>query len=769
MVRRACTAYAVLGLCLWPLPLLNVLQVESAALIAFGSYFVAGWTAVAAFTEDDRPFGAVLVWQEAALLVPLSLLLVAQFWAPNCTVWQGLLFFLLFPGATVVFSVALAYFLTGLSLRSPVCVHVVLGGAIALAGPVYDVGLHPQLYTYNHVFGGVLGPIYDRQLAVREGLFAFRGLTVLWAGGAMLAGRLLRGHGGGSWLLICLAAIGGVYGFSGTLGLNTPASTVRSTLGGHYQTPHFDLYYDPSHLDSAAVAALATDHEAHYAYLTGRLHGRNEEEAERIQSYLYPSPDVKADLTGARTTSVAPVWLNQPQVHLLQNQAQSSLGHELAHVIGRSYGLPFLGASWAPGLVEGWAVALESPDPSPSSHDLVQVAHVADTVETLAGDADAVVRRLSPWGFWTGRGAVSYATMGSFVRYLLDMYGPERLKRVYAWANFEAVYGRSLRALAEEWAAFIQNQAVVSRAAHEVVSGQFTQPSLFEVECPHYVPPAQRHHQAAQQALRDRDTSSARETLRRALRVAPQFEPAHALLAQIRLAEGKATAVRRQLDTLRTERRTARVRRLQGDAYALDGRADTARVLYSEALQRTPRHAHDWRVRLMLRDAVARRPGTIRILTSSDSAHVQARRLANLHGRREAGSGVRAWRAIRLSDAHRYESAVSVWIQSFDPIREGRPPAWHQSWAVQKRTWGAEAASRAGRTAEAKRLAHEGARQAEALGAHEWARAVRQWGVRSTLDAPGARSSFSSLRRAAEPVRTCSVHESRRSFHASPF
>ena len=646
-MRRVYAAYAVLGAVLWPLPLLNVLQVESAAVVAFVSFFVAGWSAVAHFEGTTSGFWGELFRQELALLVPLGMLTISRLWAPNCTFGQGLLFYALFPGVTVVLAVALAYAITGMRAPWPFWGLGALGMLVSLAGPVYDLGFHPQLYTYNHVFGGVLGPIYDEQLAVRWGLFAFRGLTLLWAGAAAFLGARLRGTGPRWAGPVCAVLIGGVYWFGASLGINTPAHHLQEQLGGHRQTEHFDLYYDPSRLKPSVVDALADDHEAHYRYIRQRLSIEEGTISGRIQSYLYPSREVKARLTGARSTSVTPVWLDQPQVHLLVDRVDPSLGHELAHVFSRPYGLPFLRASWAPGLVEGWAVALEPPDPYPSPHDLVSVATAADSMDTLAGAADAVARRLTPWGFWTGRGAVSYATMGSFVKYLLDTYGPAPLKKVYAQGNFEAVYGRSLDTLAADWERFLQRRPVVSRAAHDVVFQQFTRPSLFEKTCPHYVPPHRRRLQAAQKAARRGDSTAVERHLRRALDAAPRYEPAHSVLAHRRLARGAPAAVRIQLDTLSRTRHSVRLRLHLADARALTGAPEAARRHYRAAWAHTPRYAHETRARLRLRSAVAHRPDVVRALTRAAPAHVQARRLAALDA--AATPAVQAWRALRLA------------------------------------------------------------------------------------------------------------------------
>jgi len=742
-MRRVLAAYLGLGLLLAPVPLLNVLQAESAAVVALVAFFVSGLSALRAFGRGSTSFGRVLGRQEAALLVPLGILLLAQLWAPNCTLGQGLLFYALFPGVTVGFAVAIAYALQGLNFSRPGFVLVGIGLLVALGGPLYDLGLHPQFYTYNHVFGGVLGPIYDEQLAVRPGLFVFRGLTLLWAALAFFAGWRLRGEGPRWAAPVCALAIGTIYLFAAPLGLNTPAGYLQEQLGGHTRTPHFDLYYDASQVDSAAAADLAATHEAQYDWVRQKLGLEGAREGERIQSYIYPNPDVKGRLTGARTTSVSPVWLGTPQVHLLRERVSGSLGHELAHVVSRPYGLPGLKASWAPGLIEGWAVALEPPSSAPSSDDLVLTAATTDTTTSLNAEARAVASRLSPWGFWTGRGAVSYATMGSFVGHLLDQYGPQKLKRVYAWSNFEDVYGRSLQALAEEWATHLHRRSAVSRDAHDVVTRRFTRPSLFEATCPHYVPPARQHLQDARRAERRRDSTQMIAHLEQALTLQPRFAAAHEMLARVRLARGEATAVRRQLDTLAASVRTVGLRVALADAQALSGATTAARVLYDEAHTRTPTYAHDFRARLMLRDAVLNRPHALRILVSGDSAAVQARRL----GAMEEDDAVRAWRAVRWMDANRYSAALSAWREGGRPIRSARPRGWDRAWALQRTAWGTAAALRVDSTAMAQRWAARGARQAQQLGDRAWAALFEWWGSRATRS-HGGRAARPSARRA---------------------
>jgi tetratricopeptide (TPR) repeat protein len=701
-------------------PLLNVLHAESSAVVALVAFFASGWAALSAF-QRGAPLLRVWGRQVAALAVPLALLTVSALWAPNCAYLTGLMLYGLFPGVTVAFAVALAYALSGTGWPRPHLLVGAVGVAIAAGGPLYDLGLHPQFYTYNHVFGGVLGPIYDEQLALRPGLFAFRGLTLLWAGVLVGVGRSLRGGLSAGTRALAVAGvllIGAAYLFSARLGFNTPAWYTQEQLGGHVRTAHFDLYYDPAATSRAEVEALADAHEYHHARLHDRLDLDPGEGPGRIESYLYPNETVKARLTGARRTSVAPVWLPDAQVHLLRSAAGASLGHELAHLMGRPFGIAGLGASWAVGLVEGWAVALEAPSGAPSPDALVAVAAATDTTGALADEAEAVAARLSPLGFWTARGAVSYAAMGSFVRFLLDRYGAERLRRVYAWADFQAAYGRSLDQLAREWAFHLRRRASVPRAAYDVVARRFSQPSLFETRCPHHVPPHRRQLQAGEQALAAGDTAAARVRLREALRLEPRSAAAHRRLARLRIADGRVGAALAQLDSLAPARRTVGTRLARADALAIAGRADSARSAYLAALERVPASLKALQARIRLRDAVAGRPDAVRVLAGGARDSVQARRLRRLAREAEDGRAVWAWAALRHRAAYAPGRALDAWKRvTGSPLAPSRPPAWHRAWALQQKGWEARAEYEAGGYARAEAAARRAAARYRAYGA----------------------------------------------------
>lgn len=747
--------YAGLGVALWPVPLLNIVHVESAAVVAFVAFFVAGWAALTAFNRPDSlSFGHVLATQAAALMVPLGLLTVSLLWTPNCDYGRGLLFYALFPGITVVLAVAAAYALSGTGWRFQTATLAALGIGIAVLGPLYDIGFHPQFYTYNHVFGGVLGPIYDEELAVRPGLFAFRGLTLLWAALAFLVGRALRRAETG-WaerigIGLLAVLIGCGYAFSASLGFNTPAWYLQQQLGGHRQTTHFDIYYDPDAIAAHEVEALARDHEYRHAWLADRLHTDG---PGRIISYLYPDPDTKAQLTGARTTSVAPVWLAQPQSHVLMDRYESTFGHELVHVFSRQFGLPILNASWAVGLVEGLAVALEPPDGRPTPREQVSAAALSTRFGADAL-AERVAARLEPFGFWTGRGAVSYTTMGAFVDFLRDRYGPERLRAVYAWANFEAVYGQSVEALAQEWAATLHDLPLVARDAAALVTRRFAQPSLFEQRCPHYVSPFRRAYRDGQAALAAGDTTAAIDYFEQALDRQPRYIAAHLELARIRLSRGAAEGVIAQLDTLSNDLRTPAVAFTLGDAHVIVGQPSTARQYYRAVIDGLPHYAHETRGHVVHRWATADRPDAVQVLVAGDSAAVQARRLRALPGT----PAIEAWIARRWMAAGRYAQADSLWRTLPTLGVSDSAPSTYPGLLRRARTlWQARSALAYGAHARAEQQARDLAAAYRSVGALNAAATATELAQRAVWAAAGSQSAetqvVSSARIFARPPR----------------
>ena len=654
--------YGALCGILWFLPLFRLLHVESSAVIAFASFFVAGLSALHLFKQDSSVLGAIKK-HLALLLIPLGMLTVSLLWQPNCGYAQGFLFFLLFPGVTVVFAVSLAFALHRSRLKRKTIVLIGAGMGISLAGPVFDIGFHSQFFTYNHVFGGVMGPIYDEEVPIRSGLVVFRGLSLLWALFFVLWGvrKEERFQRNTQYLWVrgmVILAIGCIYFFSARLQINTPTWYIQSELGGHLATEHFDIYYDPEETSSSLLYQYEHEHEYRYAYYKEKM---GVDVPDRIQSFIYPNPETKEQFTGARFTNVAPVWLRIPQIHLYADVFDQVFPHELVHVFSREFGLPVINASLSVGLVEGFAVALEPSEGRPTPHEQVLTAALIRNGFTDLSVGEQVEGSLSPFGFWTGRGAVSYTTMGSFVRFLIDRYGMERVKEVYAYSNFSQVYGKSPQALTKEWEAFLKTLPAVSRVTHDYVTRRFSVPSLFEQRCPHHVPRVVVKHRESLRALTEADTAQALDALEQAFISEPRYQPALETWSQVHLALGMPDSVITRIQSLFSEEnlafRTPLMWMLMGDAYTLTNKKYEALEAYEQAQTGLPLYLHDQVGFLELRKAIVEHPELLSILVSGTVYEEKLDKLKNVTVGKEVALFMEA---ILHSHTDRIEEARNI-------------------------------------------------------------------------------------------------------------
>ncbi|MDX1420231.1 MAG: hypothetical protein R3181_09710 [Rubricoccaceae bacterium] len=661
-LRVPALIYAALGLALWPVPLVGLLHVEASAVVAGAAFFVSGVSAVRAFRRA-APLRSVLGGHLLLLAVPWALLTATLLWRPNCGYLLGLGLYGLFAPPSVALGVGLAYALTGTRLRRPGLVLGALGVVVALGGVGFDLGLHPQFYTYSHVFGGVLGPIYDEELALRPGLVAFRALTLLWAAFVVLLGRWLRlrtgAHVGeerrrvvraGAAVAVALAL---AYALRVPLGLNTSAAQLERALPGRYDGGTFVVHYDPGALSEADLAWVADEHRYRFRQLRDRLGVAPEAP---VHTYLYPEPGVRGQLTGSRVTGVTPVWLATPQLHILQDRFSAEhFGHELAHVFSRAFAPWPLRASPAVGLVEGLAVAVEPPDGLPSAAQQVAASlRLEEAMGALdAGPAEAVAGALSPWGFWTGRGAVSYATSGAFVGWLLDRYGADRLRAVYRTADFEGVYGATVRDLAGRWEAELRRMPV-SVEAESLAAWRFRQPSLFERRCPHWVPPSVR---LAREAAEAEERGDGAEALRRYV-AARDADPGDvvALAGWASRALSEGTPPRAVAARVGAVADTAAVpdpllRLVQGDAYRLAADEALAARAYARAVAALPPWGDLSAAFLALR---ARLPvGALRALLAAGPPEARAQALERWAEEAPAAAPFAAVRWVEAGDPDR--------------------------------------------------------------------------------------------------------------------
>jgi hypothetical protein len=544
----------LIGIALLFIPLVGDFHIESALLVSLVGCF---WGGIQASNKSaERDFYAALRIAGYLFLIGFPLLVNALF--TGCFSMHGLAFWLLFPLPSVFFGYAVGRLIR--SLHLPYTKVITVGVLIFIGVGILLIELltYPQVYFFNHVWGGWPGPIYDEVVRVNGATVFFRMLTLLWA--ALLwhipdldKDRYTKWIVGFSVVAILIS-----YTQLTEFGVNSPRSYLQKVLGGHHSTEHFELYYDQRLYSDYEIDLLAKEHEFYFDQIANRLDLPPRDSTHKIESYLYGHAWQKKQLVGAKFTSYVPVWLEQDQLHIAKQQIQSSLKHELVHVMAKEFGNWF-NASWSIGLIEGIAVAV---DGGPSSTSTIHQVVVSEKPYPTAKELQ---RAFSFWGFYGGRSGVNYTTSGSFVRFLIQNYPIEYLKEAYQTGNVQQAYQTDWYTLTNEWNAMLDTVEVDSldqRVARRI----FGMRSLFEKECPHVVSDFATTHDNYRFSLANQDTVQALHFLDEALIEADSAEPIKTEWSYRNLIEGHSEKVRQATTFSDT---TVDLQLLYADAFAL--------------------------------------------------------------------------------------------------------------------------------------------------------------------------------------------------------
>ena len=508
------------------LPLVDDLGFEFAFLTAFIATFatglmtihlVKGWRSNYVGTTRLSALLCLLFgFSLATLLLPLGVMFLKSWISGFCNVPEGIAFYLLLPGISVLWSTAVAMLCAFVTNRKLHATLLFLGAMFVSIGiSVFRLVTQPPVFAYNPIIGFFPGPIYDEVVVITSTLLTARGI-VLVSVLAMVAGLCasfdssarkirpsllmkFRGRGtdggdsggtddstsgGKAWsgmvlrvlFLASLAVLAAAYAYRAPLGIVIDREYIQQTLGGHRQTPHFDIYYDLNANTAWNIDRIALEHEYLLDQVTEYL--EVSPPSTRIASYIYANADQKKRLMGARHTSIERP--GSDEMHL--NDAtfpHPVLKHELVHVLSASFGNALFGGSYWIGFHEGLAEAADWQDNPMNPHEWSRAMRVLGLAPPLEG-------LLSMTGFWTAASSRSYTLCGSFVRFLIDRYGLPAFKKAFPTGAVEEAYGRTPAELISEWEAFVDG-IELREDELRVARQRFIRPAIFRRHCPHEV------------------------------------------------------------------------------------------------------------------------------------------------------------------------------------------------------------------------------------------------------------------------------------------
>ncbi|HET6272568.1 MAG TPA: hypothetical protein VFG32_06270 [Bacteroidota bacterium] len=521
--------YAVASLISTQVPLLNYLGFEFSFLIGLLGSLIAGFLTISLVRPllsgpDLEPDARVAIGRNAfliaakinltLLIIPLAVMLTNALFVKNCSVAEGAGFFLLIPTVSVLFAGAIAFFCAA-HYRFPRMMFILF----MLATFAYTLGLGyytPAIFSYNFFYGYFPGLTYDESLGIPRALVWFRFFTlfaggvVLWmtflllrsvkfaapttAKGIALVRVLVSPEVRSRSAAVCVVLVG-VYLFRAQLGFESPAGYIQGQLGSSFTTEHFTIYYSGESYSGDEIKWIGAEHEFRLMQLCDALHlpfhGR-------VESYIYPSAEVKQRLMGVGNTNIAKPWSNQ--IHIAKHSLDGTLKHELVHVLAAPFGMPVIHASLSTGLVEGLAMAIEWDWGNRTLHQYAAGMR-------KFGVAPDISWLMTITGFAAQSSSVSYVVAGSFCRFLIDRYGIRRMMQLYRNGEYDLIYGRSLGDLITEWQGFL-DRIPVTDGDRDAIDVLFRRPAIFQKVCARVI--AARNAEAREKFIGKDYTTAAR-------------------------------------------------------------------------------------------------------------------------------------------------------------------------------------------------------------------------------------------------------------------
>jgi tetratricopeptide (TPR) repeat protein len=477
------------------IPLLNYLGFEFSALTVLLAGFVGGLLTLSLWKQSKfqdksdvwRFAGKITFIQSALLVVPLLISLANVLFVKNCSIGDGIVFYVLIVVSGVLFSVALAMVVGVVFEKWKKTIFGLLYILVLFHIPLVTF-FRPQIFAFNPILGFFPGFTYDESLQVTQRFLIYR-LGTLAVSVGMIAAT--------SWMwkirwkrkepasisdssipfleIVLLALFIPIVLvtllFSDRLGFSSSEQFIRQKLVGDYKTAHFEIIYPAGSLKRERIEQLGRLHEYYYSTLT---HVLNIQFQKPITSFIYSSSEEKGRLIGAARTDIAKPWLHQ--IHLNISDVEAGLKHEMAHVLASDFGWSPFKISRNSGLVEGFAVAVGDntwyDEPLDRAASLVFAASVHPDMESL----------FSFSGFAKVNAGTSYVLAGSFCKFLINSYGIEKFKNLYRSGDFLLTYNRSLPSLLSDWRTIIRGQQLTLQDSVKA-KYFFRRPSIFGKEC----------------------------------------------------------------------------------------------------------------------------------------------------------------------------------------------------------------------------------------------------------------------------------------------
>jgi tetratricopeptide (TPR) repeat protein len=470
---------------------------------------------------------------------------------------------------------------------------------LALAGPLGGILLSllrfytsPMVFGLDPFFGYFAGPLYDTVVEPGSRLLSYRvgSVASLLAGAALVLHVERSGERGFRlrWLgRPGVVAAGGValalslgVSFAGAqLGHFSTVSSIEQALGRSLTQARCRIVYSAG-IPVRDAERVARECNGHLLQIERYFEAKG---PDKVTVFLFGSDAEKGALMGASRTYIAKPWRAETYVQAA-GFPHPTLGHELAHVVSRSFGVgPFRVAGplggWIPdpGRIEGFAVAA-----SPGEDDDFTLLEWSKALLDLGllPEMESVFRL----GFLAKSSTTAYTVAGAFVSWLHERYGARAIRDWYGGGDISRyVGGKSMAQLDREFRGQL-GKIQLRPELLAMAKARFDRPSIFGRVCPRRV---DRDLGLAESKLAAGDVRGAREGFQGLLAIDRDNTRAKLGLANCEVRDGQLDRAVSRYHALARDPALSRLEQVaaleaSGDVQLMAGRLPEARAAYDE-------------------------------------------------------------------------------------------------------------------------------------------------------------------------------------------
>lgn len=482
----------------------------------------------------------------STLLLPLVVMFVKSWISGFCNVSEGLAFYLLLPGISVLWSTAVAL-LCALAVERRLHATLLFLGVMFLSIGIslYRLATQPPVFAYNPIIGYFPGPIYDEVVVITTTLLTARAIVLVsvlaiaaglhicfdlstWKIRPALFLKVRRGSpdGGGPNSgspdganpdegRATSATIAMPTTPATTTAAATPATPFTTVMTGIVMRVLFmaslavlavaDVYRAPlgividrAHIQQTLGGHRQTEHFDIY-YDQNTIADWNIELIARDHEYQLDKVISYLDVPPPSTRIASYLYAHADQKKRLMGARHTSMerpGSDEMHLNNASFPHPVLkhelvhvvSAAFGNALYGGsyWIGFHEGLAEAVDWQDAPMNPHEWSRAMRELGFAPPLENLLSMTGFWTAASSRSYTLCGSFVRFLIERYGLPTFKQAFPEGAVEEAYGRTPAELVAEWETFVDG-ITLREDQLRIARQRFIRPAIFRRRCPHEV------------------------------------------------------------------------------------------------------------------------------------------------------------------------------------------------------------------------------------------------------------------------------------------